>query len=73
MSKLKTKSDVIEWYWIDYLAWCQENIESEFRSQFSAKTAPTVDNFWKWYISSEGPLGVKKALRFYSKTDVEYV
>ena len=62
MSKLKSKSGVIEWYWIDYLAYCQN----------AAITKPTEDGFWLWYITV-GPLGVKKELRFYSKTDVEYV
>jgi len=69
MSKLKTKSDVIEWYWIDYLAYCQNMRKSEIKEIWKE---PTTDGFWLWYIT-DGPLGVKEELRFYNKTNVKYV
>lgn len=71
--KLQSKQDVIEWYWIDYLNYCMVHNETEHEFKGIDFLKPTVDGFWSWYISDKGPLGVKKALRFYSKTEVEYV
>lgn len=65
MNKLKSKSEVIEWYWIDYLAYCQVMRRSKMKEIWKE---PTEDGFWLWYITL-GPLGVKRELRFYSKTE----
>lgn len=75
MSKLKSKSDVIEWYWPDFLNFCMK--DHKYRKDQKVIWAPspihpTVDNFWLWYIS-DGPLGVKEAGRYYTKTEVVYI
>lgn len=72
MAKLKSKSEVIEWYWPDFLEFCIKEIEAGKRDLAHTIIKPTADNFWYWYIK-EGPLGVKTAGRFYFKTEVEYV
>ena len=78
MSKqLKSKSDVIEWYWPDFLNYCMEENDRPAKMRLSVVLAPssivpTVDSFWLWYIT-DGPLGVKHAGHFYSKEDIEYV
>jgi hypothetical protein len=69
MSKLKSKSDVIEWYWPDYLEFC---MRSQEREHIELRKQPTVDGFWQWYIT-KGPLGTKHRNLFYHKEDVEYV
>lgn len=69
MSKLKSKSDVIEWYWPDYLDACLKTRKSD---NIVLWQSPTLDGFWKWYIT-DGPLGLKRRGLFYSKTEVEYV
>jgi hypothetical protein len=71
MSKLKTKADVIEWYWPDYLYHCIQANKSENPVYW---TQPTEDGFWKWYITKNvGPLAIKVDGKWYSKEDVEYV
>ena len=73
MSKLKSKSDVIEWYWIDFLNYVQGKKEYAQKYNIASHVPqPTIAEFWKWYIG-DGPLGVKKAGRWYTKTEVEYV
>lgn len=66
MSKLKSKSDVIEWYWPDFLRYCMLSRDNGF------PVNPTQDNFWKWYIN-DGPMGLKHQSLLYTKEDVEYV
>lgn len=71
MSKLKSKSDVIEWYWPDYLVYCLQANKSE---NYVYWRNPTEDGFWEWYITKDvGPLAIKEAGRWYTKTEVEYV
>lgn len=73
MGKLKSKSDVIEWYWPDFLDYCLRSLKRvEPRIGYPTPVQPTIDNFWSWYIQ-DGPLGVKVAGKFYSKTEIEYV
>lgn len=73
MSKLKSKQDVVEWYWPDFLGYCLRVNELEKKhSGYPMPFDPTVDNFWKWYIT-DGPMGVKHRNQFYTKEDVEYV
>lgn len=82
MSKLKSKSDVIEWYWPDFLNFCMTDTANDGADSWPAKSSygsgvvrralPTIDNFWLWYIT-DGPLGVKHAGRYYTKDEVEYV
>lgn len=73
MSKLKSKSDVIEWYWPDFLVYCLRSLSRvEQKLGYATSVAPTVDNFWAWYIQ-DGPMGVKHRSLFYTKEDVEYV
>lgn len=73
MSKLKSKSDVIEWYWPDFLASCLRSLEHiEPKLGYRTPVNPTVDNFWRWYIE-DGPMGVKHRNLFYTKEDIEYV
>lgn len=69
MNKLKSRSDVIEWYWPDYLDHCMRSLDGAYR-EFVRK--PTMDGFWLWYIT-DGPMGVKHRNLFYTKEDVEYV
>jgi hypothetical protein len=69
MSKLNSKSDVMEWYWPDYLDYCLRSRKAE---DIVAYKSPTVDGFWLWYITY-GPLGLKNKGLFYTKTEVEYV
>lgn len=66
MSKLKSKSDVIEWYWVDYLDSCLRSRDNIFWK------GPTIDGFWLWYIT-DGPMGLKHKGLFYTKEDIEYV
>lgn len=74
MSKLKSKSDVVEWYWPDFLDYCMrtQSSNSNHGYQYPLITEPTVDNFWCWYITG-GPLGLKHRGLFYTKEDVQYV
>lgn len=69
MSKLKSRTDVIEWYWPDYLAYCLRSQESDI---LELHKSPTEEGFWQWYIT-DGPMGVKHRNLFYTKEDVEYV
>jgi hypothetical protein len=69
VSKLKSRSDVIEWYWPDYLAYCMRTRDNSNPLYWKL---PTVDGFWLWYIE-DGPMGVKHRNLFYTKEDVEYV
>lgn len=69
MSSLKTRNDVIERYWPDYIAYCMRSQDSEYREFHEA---PTLDGFWQWYIT-KGPMGVKHANRYYSSERVEYL
>jgi len=71
MAKLKSKSDVIEWYWPDYLKYCIRSQDSKFNEAVNY-IYPTVDGFWQWYIT-KGPMGVKNRHLYYTKEDVEYV
>lgn len=77
MSKFKSKSDVSEWYWPDFLNFCLKS--GQYIHSYNAlqhglykPTAPTEDNFWIWYIT-DGPMGVKEAGRWYTKEDIDYV
>lgn len=74
MSKiLKSKSDVIEWYWPDFLNYCMKDRKHQREvNGWQCNVQPTEDNFWQWYITT-GPLGVKEAGRYYSKEEIEYV
>lgn len=74
MSKLKSKSEVIEWYWPDFLNYCLEWNEANRRDSDNRlpDMKPTVDAFWQWYITS-GPMGVKHRNLYYTKEDIEYV
>lgn len=69
MSKLKSKSDVVEWYWPDYLDRCMRSQDSKIKQLHES---PTIDGFWQWYIT-DGPMGVKHRNLFYTKEDVTYV
>jgi hypothetical protein len=69
MAKLKSKSDVIEWYWPDYLAYCLRSRDSKDPVHWKE---PTIDGFWLWYIK-DGPMGVKHHCLYYTKEDVAYV
>jgi hypothetical protein len=69
MAKLKSKSDVVEWYWPDYLDFCMRSQDSEYKE---FHTSPTIDGFWQWYIT-KGPMGVKHRNLYYTKEEVEYV
>lgn len=69
MGKLKSKSDVIEWYWTDYLDYC---IRLRNLDDIVQWKSPTLDGFWLWYIT-HGPLGLKVKGHYYTKTDVEYL
>lgn len=69
MAKLKSKSDVIEWYWPDYLRMCMLSQDGKYR-EFEKR--PTINGFWQWYIT-DGPMGVKHRNLYYTKEDVEYV
>ena len=71
--KLTTKQETIDWYWPDFLDYCYEHNKTQHEFKEENFINPTVDNFWKWYISISGPFGVKKALKFYSRTEAEYV
>ena len=71
MSKLKSKQDVIEWYWPDFLVFCVRSIEL-YKKDIGQKVAPTETNFWDWYITY-GPMGLKHKSLFYTKEDVEYI
>jgi len=65
MSNLKTKKEVIERYWPDYLGFCmrsQENEHPEFHR------SPTINGFWQWYIT-EGPMGVKHRNLYYNNVN----
>jgi hypothetical protein len=74
MSKeLKTKSDVVEWYWPDFLAFCLRSRKRIVpKLGYSLPVDPTIKNFWIWYIT-DGPLGLKDDGHFYSKDEVKYV
>lgn len=73
MSKLTSKSDVIECYWPDFLNYCMRSLEDvKPELGYVVPIAPTVDNFWAWYIRA-GPLGLKHRGGSYSKDDVEYL
>jgi hypothetical protein len=73
MSKLKSKSDVIEWYWPDFLKYVMGRRNYVKKYDLAAHVPEiTLPEFWKWYIT-DGPLGVKEAGRWYTKEDVEYV
>lgn len=73
MAKLKSKQDVIEWYWPDFLGYVLAQRKYAAKYDLSARVPElTLPEFWKWYIT-DGPLGVKDAGRFYSKDDIEYV
>lgn len=73
MSKLKTKQDVIERYWPEYLHWCWARNSSAVRLvNPEGYVVPTEDNFWAWYISYVGPLGSVRANTVYSGTRREY-
>lgn len=74
MSKLKSKSDVIEWYWPDFLGYCMRYNKNRYGEQYrvEASIMPTVDQFWLWYITI-GPAGTKDRNLYYTKEDVEYV
>lgn len=65
MSKLKTRQDVIEAYWPNYLGYCMRSQDSEYR-EFHKE--PTIDGFWKWYID-KGPFGLKHKGLFYNPVD----
>ena len=69
MSKLKSKADVMEWYWPDYLNMCMLTLESNNPICWKH---PTIDGFWEWYIT-DGPMGVKHRNLYYTKEEVEYV
>ena len=69
MSKLKTREDVIERYWPDYIKMCMLSLDGDFRE---FEKTPTVDNFWVWYIT-DGPMGIKHKGRFYMEEKVEYL
>lgn len=74
MSKLNSKSDVIERYWAEYISHCMRNKQYIAAMGISIKspTKPTVDGFWYWYIT-DGPMGVKSNNQFYNEDRVEYV
>ena len=57
MSKLKTKQQVMDWYWIDYLDYCIRDRKGMFELKKDKYENPTVEGFWKWYMTV-GPLGV---------------
>lgn len=69
MNKLKSKSDVVEYYWPDYLDMC---LRTRDNNDIVGWQSPTIDGFWLWYIK-DGPLGLKHRGLFYTKEDVEYV
>lgn len=74
MSKLKSKQDVVEWYWPDFLGHCIRMNTPRAGEQFTTnpKELPTIDNFWIWYITV-GPMGVKHRNLYYTKEEIEYV
>lgn len=82
MPKLKSKSDVIEWYWPDFLKFCMKGntingmtnrwVKSTYNDDPTPAAIPTIDNFWLWYITA-GPMGVKEAHRYYTKENIQYV
>lgn len=73
MPKLESKDDVLEWYWPDFLTYCLKDRKFQKDTNgWSTNVAPTVDNFWQWYIT-KGPMGLKEAGHYYTKESVEYV
>lgn len=82
MSKFKSKSEVVEWYWPDFLNFCMADSDNNnsfqdvriSKGSYSLvnRVNPTVDNFWLWYVT-DGPMGVKHAGRFYTKESIEYI
>lgn len=73
MSKLKSKQEVIERYWPDFLKFCirQGKLDKKYPNT-ATNVTPTVDNFWHWYIT-DGPLGLKDRGLFYNEDKVEYL
>lgn len=69
MNKLKSREDVIEWYWPDYLDMCMRSLDSKNPMYWKI---PTTKGFWNWYIT-DGPMGEKHRNLFYTKENVEYV
>lgn len=68
MIKLKSKSDVIEWYWPDYLKMCMKSRDSKNPLYWQE---PTLGGFWLWYIT-DGAMGLKHRGLFYTKDEIEY-
>ena len=67
---LKTKSDVIERYWPDYLDMCMRSQDNKEFPEF--RKEPTINGFWQWYIT-KGPMGIKHKCLYYNQEMVEYV
>lgn len=67
---LKSKSDVIEQYWPDYLDYCMRTRDPGH--DIVLWKDPTIDGFWLWYIK-DGPLGLKHRGLYYTKAEVSYL
>lgn len=73
MSKLKSKSDVIEWYWPDFLKYVLGKRKYAKQYDITAHVPEiTLPEFWKWYIT-KGPMGLKEEGHYYSKEEIEYI
>lgn len=73
MSKFNNKSDVIEWYWPDFLKFVMGKRKYAKECDISAHIPDiTLPEFWKWYIT-DGPMGLKEAGAWYTKKEIKYV